>query len=552
MKHLRLLQLTILFVLCALSLGTASTFAQDDNLLENPGFDGSFRQVDEDRTVAEGWEPWNVPITGNSPSFEVVPGYQEAAPDTDRIRTGSNAQQISTIFFFTYNAGIYQQVSDVTPGTELRFSIYAWIWSSALDDREVSENPGDVLVYVGIDPTGGTDGTSDDIVWSPVAPDQYDAYRQYAVIAEAESDTVTVFVWAEADFPTRNNFVYLDDAVLEITPNSQPVATNTPAPTDDIGIIPPTDEPTPTREGATDTPAPTATLLPTFTPVVVPTNTPEPSATTVPEEPTDEPEPTFTPVVVQTDVPLPSNTAIPSNTPVPEVATETPQPSATPVPSNTPEPEVEVTEEVGVGGPVDPNFPGTIVHTVRNGDTVSRLAVLYNSTVERIIELNDLNEDGLIFVGQGLIVPVRLTAATDVPTITPVVIVVTATPGADFGIGGPTSYVVQPGDTLSRIAARFNTSVATLAVNNGILNPNLIRVGQQLVVPAMGSGGADPDQPPTAVPVQPLPPQVYVVQPGDNLYRISLRFGVSMLDIANANGILNANRIFVGQQLVIP
>lgn len=540
MKHPHVLRILFFSALCTLLLSTGLVVAQDENLLVNPGFDGSFREVSPDRTVAANWQPWNVPLSNNSPSYEQVPTYQEAVPDTDRIRTGSNAQQISTNFYFTYSAGIYQQVSGITSGTELRFSIYAWIWSSALDDREISENPGDLLVYVGIDPTGGTSGTSDDIVWSPAAPGQYDAYRQYAVIAEAESDTVTVFVWAEADFPTRNNFVYLDDAVLEITPDSQPqptdepVATNTPAPTEDIGIIQPTDEPTPTREGATDTPAPTATLLPTFTPVVVNTDEPVATSTSIPtntpepEIPTDTPQPTFTPVVI---------------------ASATPEPSVTPVPTNTPAP--EETEEVGVGGPVDPDFPGTIIHTVRSGDTVSRLAVLYNSTVERIIAANDLNEDGLIFVGQGLVIPVRIIAATEVPTNTPIVVIVTPTPVPDFGTGGPTTYIVQPGDTLSRIAARFNTSVAELAVNNGILNPNLIRVGQQLVVPATGSGGENPQQP-APTPVPPPQPQTYTVQPGDNLYRISLRFGVTMLDLANANGILNANRIFVGQRLVIP
>ncbi len=44
----------------------------------------------------------------------------------------------------------------------------------------------------------------------------------------------------------------------------------------------------------------------------------------------------------------------------------------------------------------------------------------------------------------------------------------------------------------------------------------------------------------------------YVVQPGDNLFRIALRFEVSLQALAAANGITNINRIFVGQVLVIP
>src|SRR5215467_14097859 len=48
------------------------------------------------------------------------------------------------------------------------------------------------------------------------------------------------------------------------------------------------------------------------------------------------------------------------------------------------------------------------------------------------------------------------------------------------------------------------------------------------------------------------PSTTYIVQPGDNLYRISLKFGVSMDAIARANGIVNPSFVFVGQKLIIP
>lgn len=51
-----------------------------------------------------------------------------------------------------------------------------------------------------------------------------------------------------------------------------------------------------------------------------------------------------------------------------------------------------------------------------------------------------------------------------------------------------TTYVVQPGDNLLTIAARFNTTVAVLMELNNLTNPNLIRIGQELIVPAPGSG----------------------------------------------------------------
>jgi LysM repeat protein len=123
-----------------------------------------------------------------------------------------------------------------------------------------------------------------------------------------------------------------------------------------------------------------------------------------------------------------------------------------------------------------------------------------------------------------------------------------------------------------RIAIRFNTTVAALAQLNGIVNPNIIRVGQRLIVPVPGGNQPPtPPPPPTAsgptpvlvtptlglpppptVPPTTAPATVYTVQPGDNLYRISLRFGVTMRALAQANGIVDANRIFVGQRLTIP
>ncbi len=111
-----------------------------------------------------------------------------------------------------------------------------------------------------------------------------------------------------------------------------------------------------------------------------------------------------------------------------------------------------------------------------------------------------------------------------------------ATPGP----GGSFTYVVQPGDDLFRLALRFNTTIAAIQAANNIVNPNLIFVGQQLTIPS----------------ISPAPPPegstVYIVQPGDNLFRLALRFNTTIYAIQIANGIPNANLIFVGQRLIIP
>jgi murein DD-endopeptidase MepM/ murein hydrolase activator NlpD len=117
-------------------------------------------------------------------------------------------------------------------------------------------------------------------------------------------------------------------------------------------------------------------------------------------------------------------------------------------------------------------------------------------------------------------------------------------------------YVVQAGDTLFAIALRFGVTAADLAAANNLSNPNLIFVGQKLVIP-----GAKPTAEPAIVTERnegadaeapPAPPQVYVVQPGDTLFAIATRFGLSLTDIVLANGIQDPDYIAVGQRLVIP
>ncbi len=109
---------------------------------------------------------------------------------------------------------------------------------------------------------------------------------------------------------------------------------------------------------------------------------------------------------------------------------------------------------------------------------------------------------------------------------------------------GEVTHVVQPGENLFRIALRYNTTVEAIAQANGIANASQIYVGQELTIPA----GSEPSQP-----SQPSPGgTTYVVKPGDNLFRIALRFNMSHLRLAEYNGIANPSNIYVGQVIRIP
>lgn len=112
-------------------------------------------------------------------------------------------------------------------------------------------------------------------------------------------------------------------------------------------------------------------------------------------------------------------------------------------------------------------------------------------------------------------------------------------------------HIVQPGENLFRIALRYGVRLADLAAANGITNPARIFAGQRLVIPG-GTVAAAPVTTTTTTTTTTASGSTYTVQPGDNLFRIALRFGVNMNELAALNGIADVTRIFVGQVLQIP
>lgn len=99
-----------------------------------------------------------------------------------------------------------------------------------------------------------------------------------------------------------------------------------------------------------------------------------------------------------------------------------------------------------------------------------------------------------------------------VPTLEPTALVpaATDTPVLPDPTPTPVVYVVRPGDSLSAIALRFGVPTEKLVEANGIENPNLIEVGQKLVVPGPTSAPT-PTAPPTITPTPNVPPQLEIV-----------------------------------------
>jgi len=191
-------------------------------------------------------------------------------------------------------------------------------------------------------------------------------------------------------------------------------------------------------------------------------------------------------------------------------------------------------------------------------------------------------------------------------TATPPATTATATPQPTQTLppSGEVTYVVVAGDTLISIAARHNTTALAIANRNGLGSLNVIRVGQELIIP-VGTGPSVPgtgpsETPPTytvqhtvvkgetlsqlsrryrttvkeilaqndsikadpdhvkpgtvlTITVGTAPPVLtHTVRPGENLASIARRYRVSLLALVQANALPNPNRVMVGQILVIP
>ena len=106
-------------------------------------------------------------------------------------------------------------------------------------------------------------------------------------------------------------------------------------------------------------------------------------------------------------------------------------------------------------------LPSATQYTMQAGDTLSGIAAKFKVSLTDLINLNNTV---LVQPGKMLTLP--------------------AQPGGSTPKPPQTTYTVKPGDTLTAIAAKFGTTVAAIVAANNIANPNLISVGQVLVIPS--------------------------------------------------------------------
>ena len=166
-------------------------------------------------------------------------------------------------------------------------------------------------------------------------------------------------------------------------------------------------------------------------------------------------------------------------------------------------------------GPVP--CPGGTLYTIRAGDTLFALAQRYNTTVDAILRANPGIDPNNLRVGQIICIP----GTGPVPC------------------PGGTLYTIRAGDTLFSLAQRFNVTVDAIIQANPGIDPNNLRVGQEICIPGTG-------------PVPCPGGTLYTIRAGDTLFSLAQRFNVTVDAIIQANPGIDPNNLRVGQVICIP
>ncbi|MGE7769517.1 LysM peptidoglycan-binding domain-containing protein [Viridibacillus arvi] len=205
----------------------------------------------------------------------------------------------------------------------------------------------------------------------------------------------------------------------------------------------------------------------------------------------------------------------------------------------------ETLENAGLGESTNSNNQSTTTnkyYTVKKGNTLSVIAIKYNTTVTKLKKWNNLSTD-TIYIGQKLIVN---KSGKDENIVQ----------GENTNSSNQSAttkyYTIQKGNTLSGIAIKYNTTVAKLKSWNN-LKSDTIYIGQKIIVSKKSNvtnNTTNSDDTSTNNKVSSTNNMYYTVQKGNTLSAISRVYNVSIADIKNWNN-LKSDTILIGQKLVI-
>jgi len=201
------------------------------------------------------------------------------------------------------------------------------------------------------------------------------------------------------------------------------------------------------------------------------------------------------------------------------------------------------------GGPsggqtVSVNGPSFETYTVERGDNLWTIAKRNNVSLNELYAANGLNKDSILRIGQQIQIPVEgstakvnaMTADTYQPT--------------SFNQGS-TTYTVQGGDTLSRIAKLYDTSVGAIKAANEKTS-DMIRIGEELMIPVSGSTAGSSVTTNLASEGAPVAGgRTHKVKAGEYPVTIARQYGMTTDELLSLNGITDPRKLQVGQILEV-
>ena len=173
----------------------------------------------------------------------------------------------------------------------------------------------------------------------------------------------------------------------------------------------------------------------------------------------------------------------------------------------------------------EPREDGAIVHEVQMGQTAWDIAAVYEVDLGTLLRLNNLPDDPIVFPGDE--------------------IYVRPPDGATLPPPGPLTHTVQEGQSAWSIAARYNLTLGELLDLNGLPQGAFLQPGDQIII-RLAPGQAPP---PTRTPTP--EPTAHLVQEGDSLWSIAIRYNLEIDELLNLNGLTMESVIVPGQELII-